>query len=374
MDSLAEVIEILNGPPDGGGGAALATVVETSGSTYRKAGARMLIREDGGAVGVVSGGCVEGEVLERAREVLGAGVPRVCTYDATAPGEAVWGLGLGCKGIVRVLIEPAEDPRVKQSAAFLARCRETRNQGVLATVFEVEGGAPVRPGDRLMVADGGSPEAAFADGDALAGEMAREASLFFGDGRSAARSFERDGWKARVLFERVVPPVALFIYGAGPDVLPLTCLARRLGWHVTVADSRSDFARWDNFPDADQVLAVHPSELAGRLRLDGRSAAVLMSHRYMEDLEVLALLLPTAVPYIGLLGPRARQDKLVADLPSRGVHPDDRSLARLHGPAGLDLGGESPEAIALSVAAEIQCVINGRDGGFLRERTAPLHA
>ncbi len=373
MDSLAEIIEILNGPPDEGGASVLATIVETSGSTYRKAGARMLIREDGGAVGVVSGGCVEGDILERAREVLSAGAPRMCTYDATAPGDAVWGLGLGCKGALRVLIEPADDPRVKQGAAFLASCRESRIQGVLVTVFEVEGGAPVRPGDRLMVAEGGSPEPAFPGGDALAEEMAREARLLPADGRSATRTFERDGWKARVLFERVLPPVALFIYGAGPDVLPLTCMARRLGWHVTVADSRSDFAKWDNFPDADEVLAVHPSELAGQVELDGRSAAVLMSHRYTEDLEVLALLLGTAVPYIGLLGPRARYDKLVADLPSRGVNPDGRVLERLHGPAGMDLGGESPEDIALSVAAEIQCVINGRDGGFLRGRTSPLH-
>jgi xanthine/CO dehydrogenase XdhC/CoxF family maturation factor len=372
MEAFTEIIDLLGRLPEDNAKAVLATVVETSGSTYRKAGARMLIYQDGRAVGVVSGGCVEGDLLDRARSVLETGRPELCVYDATAPGDAVWGLGLGCKGVVRVLVERADDPRVKEAAAFLSGCRDGRREGALATVFAVEGDAPAAVGDRLMLDDAGVSGSSVKDG-ALAAGMEAEARAVFHSGRSAKRSFEEDGWKADVLVEHAAPPIALFIYGGGPDALPLTTFGRELGWRITVADSRADFAKRGNFPHAHDVMLVHPSELPDKLRLDARSAAVVMSHRYMEDLEVLAFLLRTDAPYIGLLGPRARKEKLIEDLESRGGLPNGEAVARMYGPAGLDLGGESPEAVAVSIAAEIQCVVNGRKGGFLRDRTSPLH-
>lgn len=339
-----------------GSPALLATVVATSGSTYRRPGARMLIAEGGWAAGSISGGCLEGDVLRTAWERTAEG-PALVTYDATADDDIVWGFGLGCNGVVQVLMErlPAEGGPL----AFLADRRDRREPGVLATV--VSEGPWL--GRRLCV-----PECpSLSGGEGLPEAVREDARSLLGRSGHTVRSYD----EITVLFESILPPMPLLVFGAGHDAAPVVAAAKALGWHVTVVDGR---ARSDRFPEADAVLAAAPADVASSVSIDGRTAAVVMTHNYLHDLALLRTLLPSAARYVGLLGPARRAERLLNELRDDGFVPTPEQKARLHAPIGLDLGAEGPDEIALAVVAEIQAAANGRGGGFLNGKREPLHA
>jgi xanthine dehydrogenase accessory factor len=192
-------------------------------------------------------------------------------------------------------------------------------------------------------------------------------------GRAATCRLEVTGGVGEVFVEVVTPPVPLLICGAGHDALPLARLAHELGWWVMVADSRPAFATQDRFPWADQVILAEDREVATKADIDRHTFVVVMTHNYLHDLNILRGVLRTRARYIGLLGPRARTDKLLAELAKEGVSLDDAQRARLYGPVGVDTGADSPEEIALSITAEILAVQNGRTTASLRDRRGPLH-
>lgn len=330
-------------PP--GADAVLATVVATSGSTYRRAGARMLLSRDSWLAGSISGGCLEGDVVRTAWERTESG-PALVTYDATADEDIVWGFGLGCNGVVQVLLErlSADGGPMK----FLAECHELRLPGVLATV--------VSDGSRL----GFRYEFM---GDFDPSPVAQRASLLAGKHEIAQVGDEV------LLFESVLPPRSLTIFGAGHDAVPLVAAAKGLGWHVTVVDWRPAYARADRFPSVDSLVLSRP-EATGSLALESGSAAVVMTHNYLSDLEILRHLLPGAPTYIGLLGPRRRTDRLLAEL-GTDVSPFD--LTKLRAPIGLDIGADEPDEIALAIVAEIQAFFTSRAAKPLHGFADPLH-
>lgn len=302
---------------------ALATLLRVEGSSYRRPGSRLLTDGEQVLRGSLSGGCLEGEVLARAREVLADGVPRLLRYDLRGEADLVWGSGSGCEGVLDILVErldPASPPAwVGWTEAVL------RHRRIL----------------RMATATGeGFPRRRLDDGDIPgAGEV----------------------------LEIIPPPIALWILGASDDSRPLVRLAKELGWRVGLLDHRPAFARPERFPEASRVLAGHPAQRIPDLGLDAHSAVVLMTHNYLKDLEALRLLADSDAPYLGLMGSRARSAKMVAELASEGLHFGDR----LHSPVGLDLGAEDPGTIALAVLAEIQACFCGRTGGPLRTtRTA----
>jgi xanthine/CO dehydrogenase XdhC/CoxF family maturation factor len=172
--------------------------------------------------------------------------------------------------------------------------------------------------------------------------------------------------------DRVAPPVRLLVFGAGHDAQPLAQLAKELGWHVNVFDPRPALATAARFPTADAVT-IAPPEAAASIPLDAWTLAVVMTHRYAFDVPLIQALLPRPLPYLGLLGPKKRTEKILADLIAAGLTITDEMRARLHGPVGLDLGGDTPESVALAVLAEIQSTLAGRDARPLRERTGPIH-
>jgi len=346
-----------------GGRAVLATIVEVSGSTYRRPGARMLLGDDGSAVGLLSGGCLEGDLAERARAVLDRGEATTVVYDMTGRDELVWGLGLGCAGKVHVLLEPLPAPSAPDVPELLRRAVERREAVSLATVYRssAPAGAPV--GARIAPGSGST-------GDE---ELDSRLSAELPAPRTVVRRYATAAGDYDVLLESIPPPLPLLILGGGPDALPLVRLARELGWHVTVVDHRPSFARAANFPFADRVVRSDRENPLGGLPLDEATVAVVMTHQFLHDVELLQRLLASPVRYIGLLGPRARAEQLVAALGERGIAPPSERLECVFGPVGLDLGAETPEEIALSIAAEIRAVLGGRRGGFLRQRDEPLH-
>jgi xanthine/CO dehydrogenase XdhC/CoxF family maturation factor len=337
-----------------GGVGVLASVVHAEGSTYRRPGARVLVLPDERSVGLLSGGCLEGDLLLRARSVRESGETTLVRYDGTAD-DLVWGLGLGCAGIVDVLLEPVDAER-PGPLAWLESCLEARRPGVLATVLESSGELSV--GARFV---DGAEEAPPAIQRAM--ERARS------QGRSCA--LEHGG--SRVLVEHVEPPLPLLVLGAGPDAAPVVGLAVELGWDVTVVDGRAAYARRDHFPGAREVLLLSPEAAAESVSITHDTVAIVMTHHYLHDKVLLRWLLTTPARYVGVLGPRQRTLDLLGDLRDDGFEPSEESLTRLHAPAGLDIGSDGAHEIALSLVAEVRAVLAGRRGGLLRDRKGPLH-
>jgi xanthine dehydrogenase accessory factor len=351
--------------------AALATVVCVEGSAYRRPGARMVVGEDGRTIGSLSGGCLERDVCVRAARVMARGRAELGVYDTRSEGDIVWGTGTGCNGRVQVLIEPADTPGLWQQINFLEACIARSEPGVLVTVFRVDGPGEPCPGSRLMVDAGGEIVGGTA-GPALAHAVLGDAREALAAGRTRVREYDLgDSGRLEVLIEVIEPPVSLVIFGAGADVVPLVELARTLGWRTTVVDTSNRPDSRQRFTCADSIRCCRPED-AGTILLSSRDVALLMTHNYLHDLELLKLLLGSPVRYIGCLGPRRRTERLLSDLAGT-VTPDERQTRPVFAPIGLDIGAEHPEEIALSIVAEVCATLRGRCGGSLRDRARPIH-
>jgi xanthine/CO dehydrogenase XdhC/CoxF family maturation factor len=367
---LRDVVSTFERTRDRGEHAALATVVRVVGSAYRRPGARMLLGRDGTRVGLVSGGCLEADLAERARPVLESGGAITVTYDARTDEDLIFGLGLGCEGTVVVLIERVPERRDGGHLALVARCLERRERLALATIFRSGGGVPVGSRFWLVEDDVGSGDF---DDARLAESLGRGASAVLRSGRHQNVTLETAAGPVDALIEAVLPLPQLLVLGAGPDAQPVVRLAAALGFEVTVLDHRPAFARAAAFPGATRVAVCEPGRLPELADLDPDAVVLVMSHAYAHDLGYLRQLLGHEVRYLGVLGPRRRTDRILGELAKEGIVPSAAERARLHAPVGLDIGAETPEEIALSILAEIQAELAGRAGGRLRERNAPIH-
>ncbi len=356
MRELREILAALEGLSERDI-AVLASVVRAEGSTYRRPGARMLMLPDDTMIGLIGGGCLEGDLLGHATEVRSSGRPRVVHYDATREDDVIWGLGLGCAGIVDVLLEPVSK-QWPGPLAWLGAWRTARATGAFATALE-EG----RLGQRWALHPGGRLEGA------AAGESLRAALR---DALASGRSRRLRTSEGEIAIEVAHPPLRLVVFGAGPDAVPVAHLALELGWDLELVDPRPAYARPERFPGA-RVHCATAEEAVARVGVAGDTYTLVMTHHYLYDRAILADLLVSPVPYVGLLGPKRRAEDLLADLAGQGVRLSDDQVARLHGPAGLDLGGEGPETIALSLVSEILAVDQERSGRWLRDRKGPIH-
>ena len=369
MGETAQVLSAITTLQAQGRRMALATIVGVKGSTYRRAGARLLVPEGGELVGNLSGGCLEGEVEGLARAVMADGRPRLTLFDLTADDEVIWGWGLGCNGAIEVFIEPAD--KAAETADALRTAIEQERPIAVVTVIDstmetIPAGARIlmRPGE---AAEGSTGHAA-AD-DALA-DLA-SATLATGIAETRAITFAEG--ELRVFMEALQPPIRLLVCGAGHDAIPLVAAASAMGWRVVVADDRDAFLDGERFPGADRFLHIEPGAIADAVDFDERTYAVVMSHNFLRDRDYLRGLLATDVSYIGMLGPSERLERLLNDLGREGITPSSVDQMKLHGPAGLDIGAEGPEEIASAIVAEILAVSRGRGAGFLRDRPGPIH-
>jgi xanthine dehydrogenase accessory factor len=375
MKELTEIIRHHREQPECG---ALATVVQTEGSSYRRPGARMLILPGGETVGSISGGCLEQDIIAHATTIMLSGTARVLSYDTSTEEDLVFGVGLGCKGVVRVLVEPiASFVNVPSGGSallqFMADLFSSRQSGVVATAFIAEGETGIGIGARLMVNEAGLILDEFKN-TTLSKSILDDAQVVLKSRRSKTRIYEVGTGRLEVLLEIIESPVPLIIFGAGFDAIPLVRMAAETGFHVSVADARAAYATKQRFPDANQVLIAQPGLLPAELELTPRTAAVIMSHNYALDRAFLTALLPLPLRYLGLMGPKKRAEKMVRESREEGFQIDDEQLQRLHNPIGLDIGAEGPEQIALAVLGEIQAVIAAHGGGFLREKKTSIHA
>lgn len=367
MRELMDILERIAALSSDDAPAALATVIATSGSTYRRPGARLLIT-DNEAVGSVSAGCLEDEIAARAREVIDAGAPQLMTFDTREEMDKIAGTGLGCRGTIDVFIEPLTPDDANTTVyrrLHQALADETPCQFGLVAESNVSD-LPV--GRSILRIDGSHVE------DELFG-AGWEANLnsLLADGPTATGTLEIAEGSVRVYAESIEPPPRLIVFGAGFDAMPLARLADQMGFGVTVVDLRESYLTADRFPTADDLVSLHPEDVDKTLALDERACAVVMTHNYFHDLEILKRVLPSDVSYVGQMGPRDRTAELIADLEESIGPLSDETLGNLHGPIGLDVGAETPEEIAMSIVSEILAVHRGREAGFLRERHAPIH-
>jgi xanthine dehydrogenase accessory factor len=372
VTNLSETLEVLKAISDlreQGRPMALATIVSVTGSTYRRPGARFLVPDSGVTVGNLSGGCLEGEVEQLGREVMSDERSRLQLYDLTADDEAIWGWGLGCNGAIEVFIEPAQ--RAAEVADALRSAIEDERGVAVVTVIESELDG-VEVGARLLVY--GDGERASGTGrsavDEALGELGAEA---LAAGRTEAFPVVLEGGRLRVFVESVRPPLRLLVCGAGHDAIPVVELATSLGWRTVVVDDREALLDRARFPGANDFTRCDPAAAAQATRADDRSYALVMSHNYLRDRDYLKSFLGSEVAYIGMLGPRARLERLLTDLAGEGIRPAAAQLGKVHGPAGLDLAGEGPEEIAVAIVGEVLAVSRQRAGGFLRARAGSIH-
>jgi xanthine dehydrogenase accessory factor len=336
------------------GRAALATLVDTRGTTPRKEGAKMWVGEGGRILGSVTiGGCVDAQVMAEAEEVLGAdGRPRLLRLDLG--DEDAWEIGLTCGGTIEVFLEPVALGPARAGALALYETLRAHvaagRAGALATRLDAPG-----TGAKLLLLDDGRREGTLGDA-ALDDRAAAAAQEGFASGASRTLTLGA----ARVFVEMHVPPPILLIVGAGHVAMPLTSLAKVVGFRTVVIDGRPRFASRERFPDVDELVIGMPSEEVRRVPMLPSTAVVLVAHDYKYDLPVLRHVLDTPAGYVGMLGSRRRGDAILRLLREEGV-PEER-LGRIRVPIGLDLGARSAPEIALAILAEAVAARHGASG------------
>ncbi len=344
---------------DFAGGAALATLVQTRGPVFRRAGARMLVCADGTIVRGLSAGCPEADIIERSRAVIANGEARLLRYDREHGYDVM--LELGCGGEMEILLSPLQDADDLRFADAVAQALKQRADGLLFTVFAQGNNCMQRPRHLVW------------SGDVLLDELddpQLSASLLAQYQDAAAlpvvqlQELATSGGMLRILIERLRPPLRLALIGVNTTTLALTRLGHSMGWQVCVVDHREDTPA-PMLADDVLFLRATPTQLRQRVELDARTAVVVMTHNLERDIDYLHALASQSLAYLGALGSRVRAAKMHAPVSTTSVP--------LHAPAGLDIGSESPEEFALAIAAEIQAAVNGHAGGHLSAGDGPIH-
>ncbi|MDN4073111.1 XdhC family protein [Fictibacillus terranigra] len=313
----------------------LGTIIRTEGSTYQKEGTKCFWAEDGKLTGLLSGGCVEGDLAEHAREVLDHSSCKTLAYDFRDKGDDLWGLGLGCNGSIDILLEPFDPVKLRENTERTLELYESalNHETILRTIIEAE--TPSLKGKKWVVAPN------------------------MDHVKSGLDTVAYENEKVLVFTEKITPSPRLTLFGAGPDAVPLVNGAKQLNWHITIIDHRPSFVNTQNFPQADQLLCV-PKGKWQDPEIGNHSFVVTMTHHFDQDLLLLEHILETDAAYIGVLGPNKRTYELMDRL-GKKFHED--RLSRLYSPIGLDIGAKTPEEIALSILAEMVMVHRGKGSG-----------
>ncbi|MCH7411893.1 XdhC family protein [Belliella sp. R4-6] len=349
---------------------ALATVVKVDGSAYRRPGARMLICENGELTGAISGGCLEGDALRKAQAVMFQNQSMIVTYDTTDEDDQKFGIGLGCNGIIHILIEPIDFQDKLNPVQLLKIALEKRVSCTLVTVFSLKNSREKQIGTSILHKEN-EVIGNFEDDnpqleELILGEIKVKSSQ--DDSEIVAYSLQEQDF--HVFYEKIKPPTQVLLFGAGNDTVPFCKIADILGWEVILIDGRKQYATSERFPTVSQIVIGSAEEVLEKLKIDESTVALLMTHNFDYEMVILERLLPFSLPYIGILGPKKKSEKLFEriKLSEKGF-----GKSNIFGPTGLNLGAENSEEIALSIAAEIKSVEARKSPISLREKTGPIH-
>ncbi|MEQ8471148.1 MAG: XdhC family protein [Marinoscillum sp.] len=350
----------------------LATVVHVEGSSYRKAGARMLVDENGVMTGAISGGCLEGDALNKALHALHQNQNKLITYDTSDEHDAIIGAQLGCNGIIQVLFEPIDQNKNGNPIALLKKLVDSKTKKVVVTMFNLNKRLEQK-GTQLIFDQNLMTTQQLADHGLLtqirtdAEKVLKYEFPHFGE-------YIKAGSKQHAFLELYTPPPTLVLVGAGNDAQVLSNMAAILGWDIIVTDGRHTHADANRFMSSCQVIVTRPDQFLRNVNIDDRTVFVLISHNYNYDLAVLKLLLDfPEIPYIGILGPKKKFHRMLDDLGTEGIELSADQLKKIHSPVGLNLGAETPAEIALSILSEIQAVLSNTNGQPLKDKDGAIH-
>jgi xanthine dehydrogenase accessory factor len=346
---MREVLDDVSRWRAGGKQVALATVVSVVGSAPRGVGATLAVSEDGEISGSVSGGCVEPAVIEEGLSAIRTGAPKLLTFGITEE-QNVEQIGLSCGGEIRVFVE-----RVDEVHEQLAEAIRAQRPAALATV--IDGTWPKYVGRNLLLDERGVSAGSL--GEPVLEEMARsDAVEALRGGESGTRTHSHEAWRFELFLNPQLPPPTLVVVGAGHITIPLTRLAKVLGYRVIVVDARAAFATRERLPDADELLVEWPDEALARLPISSATAVAVLTHDDKFDVPALVAAIHLGAGYIGAIGSRGTRDRRNARLREAGLSEDE--IARIHGPIGLDIGAKTPEEIALAILAQVIAVRRGK--------------
>lgn len=370
MKEIKEIIKAWDQAVKEGKQTALATVVHLEGSSYRRPGARMLITEEGLLIGAISGGCLEGDALRKALLVMHEKKSKLVTYDTMDDDDAKFGVGLGCNGIIQVLIEPIDAADPNNPLVFLKAVNEKRQKSVLVTLFDLNNKKNPQPGTCLLINEEG---VVIDNVPVIKDQLLSDAKQSLANQQTSFKNYVSENNDLTAFIEVMKPPAWLVIIGAGNDVIPVVQMAEVLGWETTVIDGRANYATRERFTAACQVLVSKPEEALEKIAIDDLTFFLLMTHNYNYDQAMLKQLLQLNVSYIGMLGPKKKKERILNELKEEGLHFSEKQLSVLHSPVGLDLGAETPEEIALSIIAEIRSALSFCKPESLRQKEEPIH-
>lgn len=345
---------------------ALATIVAIDGPSYRGLGTQIAVRRGAPVYGTISAGCLENDVRQQAERCFEDGRIRRLCYDATNEDELIWGMGTGCGGRIDIQITPLPAATQTKLLSWIEAIQERRARGAFLLEVCEDGAATaglawLSNDGLLAVAEAGTPPNE-ATVNAVGDQPQHGRARLVADGTRS--------WLVRP----AAPPAMILLVGAGSDVGPLIDGFAALGRCVEVIDHRPAQRDPQRYPTAARLSDCSAQQFADRPahRRDFQ-AAIIKNHHFERDAAWLAALLAEAIPYIGVLGPRARFDRLITHLAEQGTHFTPSQLARVYAPTGLDLGGENPAEVALSVIAEVQKESHARSGQPLREKKSSIH-
>ncbi|SFG38476.1 Xanthine and CO dehydrogenase maturation factor, XdhC/CoxF family [Algoriphagus hitonicola] len=348
---------------------ALATVVQVDGSAYRRPGARMLVTQEGNLTGAISGGCLEGDALRKAQTVIFQQKSMLVTYDTTDEDDQKFGVGLGCNGIIHVLIEPIDLSHPENPIELIKKALEKREVSLLISVFSVANSKSEQVGTILL----SQGQNQFGDYTRVHEEFLptlQSEIKYFDASQNQIKSFPDSLGQFSVFFELVKPTVRVLLFGAGNDTQPVAKLSEILGMELILIDGRKNLASPTRFPQAKKIIQGHAEEVIDQIETDIYTVALLMTHNFEYEVIILEKLLTCLIPYIGILGPKKKTEKLIERLESKGIQV---STDNFYAPIGLEIGAETSEEIALSIFAEIKAVLNKKQPIFLRDKVGPIH-
>lgn len=341
---MLDILQTLQSCWEKGACAAIATIIDKQGSTYRGTGAKSVILPDGTIIGTLSGGCVEGDIYEHAKRVIETGISQMKEYDFYGSGDLLWGLGVGCNGSLKIWIEPFDPLRQRAEAKQILEIMEHHLPS--ATIVASDQPQQYAVGSKVVV-----------------GQTTSDLPIPAEPGLS---SVVHNGARLELYVEKLKPLPRIVIFGAGPDVVPLVRGAKLLQWLVTIVDHRPGYANQERFPDADEILVSPIGTVPSNLVVRETDYAVIMTHHFQQDQLFLQHMLSQSLSYLGVLGPKKR----TAQLLEVDAVPEDLSV---YSPIGLDIKAETPEEIAISILSEIICHVNGGSGTSLKVRVGSIH-
>ena len=373
MSELQRLLTAYDRQRETGNPCALATVTEVEGSSYRRPGARMLVTDDGHLTGSISGGCLEGDALRRARRVMLTGKSETIIYDSTDIEEDLQhGAQLGCEGTIHILLESIDYADPNNPIELLRKTSRQDQQVVLITILDAKNSISNLCGKRVLLTDFNQQKLNLTGNEITDQFILKDALDVFQSGQSLTKDYLAGEENLRLFLEVILPAPQLTVFGAGNDAQPLVKLATGLGWRIHIIDGRTPQATVQRFPEAETVEVLKLTDLQKQKFFPGY--AVLMSHNYHYDFAVLQQLVSFGpVTYIGILGPRKKTDRLLDDLQKAGINLNEAESERLHGPVGLNIGAETAEEIAVAIMAELLAVKHQSKAGFLRDLNGPIH-